>query len=179
MKKLVFIILGIIIFSNCSKYEEGPFLTLLSKEKRLLRTWISKELLFDYDNNDTQIDYTGRYYCDSAIKDYTKSKIKKEYTFHSGGTLDYIEYAEFYALNLIDANECKIKEDLLVIDTFRHTGKWEFTRNKQMLKIVIDDEPFICDSCHEWQIVKLSTKELKLRKEDLVYTPTEENFVAK
>lgn len=179
MKKGLFVLVGILIFSNCSKYEEGPFLTLLSKERRLVRTWISQELLFDYENNDTRVQYLDNFYCDSAINGYTKTKIKKEFTFRSGGELDYIEYAEFSMLNPLKAQECKREEVMLSVDTLHFSGSWRFIKNKQMIKIMIDSLPARCDSCDEWQIVKLSTSELKLRQEDFSYTPTEENYTAK
>lgn len=38
-KHIIFLLLGLIIITGCKKYEEGPALSLRSKEKRLCQEW--------------------------------------------------------------------------------------------------------------------------------------------
>ena len=39
MKKIVKVFLLIIVITACSKYEDGPFISFRSKEKRLCKKW--------------------------------------------------------------------------------------------------------------------------------------------
>ena len=51
MKKTVlFILVAFVGMAACKKYEEGPFISFRSPEKRLCKTWYLKELT-DQDNN--------------------------------------------------------------------------------------------------------------------------------
>jgi len=65
MRKLVFISIAVLLVSACGKYEEGPKLSLKSKEKRLCREWKIDKLI------ENEIDITAEH-----INMLTKHEIK-------------------------------------------------------------------------------------------------------
>lgn len=52
-KHIIYLLLGILVITGCKKYEEGPALSLRSKEKRLCQEWKLDKFTF----NDEAITY--------------------------------------------------------------------------------------------------------------------------
>ncbi len=63
MKKLsIYLVLVLIVFSGCKKYEEGPLISLRSKEKRLCQEWELKKI--EYNGSAEALDDINNYYWD-------------------------------------------------------------------------------------------------------------------
>ena len=74
MKKTLNIIIVILLFTSCSKYEDGPKISLRSPENRLSTTiWHSQTLIYKNEESEIQDLYLVEFWID---KDYGEFKIQ-------------------------------------------------------------------------------------------------------
>ncbi len=83
----IYLVLLLLVTSACKKYEEGPFLSLRSKEKRLCQKWELKNASFSGDDIEI-MDEFSHYYWD--IK--KEGTIECDILFNDWGDEEHISY---------------------------------------------------------------------------------------
>jgi len=107
MKKLsIYLVLVLIVFSACKKYDEGPLISLRSKEKRLCQKWDLQKVI--YDGEDESIGDDMNYYYWDIKKDGT---IDVEVSYIDWGDLEtmklsweWIDKKEGIRITLLEDN---------------------------------------------------------------------------
>lgn len=145
MKK-TFLIFGIsfllmAFFNSCQKYDEGPWISFRSKEKRLLGSW---QIEHYYLNGHDSSSYFTQY--DSPLVQFDANRI-------------YFTIQDFYTLNpktskWIDAEWNWANNDEYILMDFVEPGHLE---NEWL-----NTGPFIIGETVSWEIKKLKLKELIL-----------------
>lgn len=166
--KNTLVILVLTFVAACSKYEEGPDITFLSKEKRLIGEWESQEILYNYRPSNITTTDTLYYFCNS-LPVYITQELKKTYKIESDGTL----YLTSTYVNTVyqEGENCEYSANVTETSSNKE-GTWHWKSNKQYIVFELEKR-------EEWQIVRLAKDELKLRRDDSNYIPYEENYIKK
>lgn len=166
--KIILTILLSIIISGCKKYEEGPFLSLRSKNHRIEGNWKVKSLIID---NQEQVNYyhKGTYYtvhCVSGSKLYMYDYFAlKSYLWEikDGGSasleIKTVEKDIDFNKSSKNCTETYFPE---IESNQKQSRTWEFDKKKENL-ILISPTGFR-DS---YEILQLKEKEVKLKRIDI------------
>jgi hypothetical protein len=161
MKRILFVfwavIIGLVIFSSCNKYEEGPSFSLLSATKRIVGTWELTETTI----NDTVVslnDLTsmlGDVDLDSltggipiSIEDITVTSVKVTFEKDGDGNFFFAISAGFFPVS---------RTEYIT---------WVFDDEKVNIDITIMSE------VQSFEIIRLTNKELWLRRIETTAGPT-------
>jgi hypothetical protein len=155
----VLLTVGIITFTGCSKYEEGPGISLRSKKSRVVGDWKVTALtedgvsLFNYVESDYLDCLSG------DIMDYNTTSTINDYniTFDKdGGMQSKVDVS----VSMLDFNSSYINCTPVYITNSgseSYSGKWEFASDKEEIKITYSD-----GTTENWKIIELREKEMKL-----------------
>lgn len=117
---MILLVLG---FFSCTKYEDGPSLSLVSKKKRVANSWrIDQYLLNDVDRT----------------YDYRTIVTRENYTFFTGGSWQYTEASTWSWAKAYDTGHWNLisnKEHLEMISDDPHVPYREF----QVLRLTSDE----------------------------------------
>ncbi len=146
-KSTIIITLFITVFFSCKKYEEGPYLSLYSKEHRVVGTWTVESFFIngvDSTTYLTQSPLIGKY----IFEEIKHNEDEGGYTYSSIGN-EGSDTSLFYTAS----------------------GRWSFSANKNNIFIRIKFDlptyrhfnigPFGSTTC-EWEIKRLKEKEMWL-----------------
>jgi hypothetical protein len=165
------LLLTALMFGGCKKYEDGPGLSLRSKKERVAADWNVVEEKYDGEVYENQ-PYTDSAYCsiDDTYKKYEVSTIgRMEMEFTKEGTIQWISQWERRDLDYSKFNDdCEIHYRI-TYDSFIQEGTWEFSSNKEKLKVVLME--IEGDFEYEFDIIELREKRMKLKaviEEDLI-----------
>ena len=156
---LLFIVFGLITFSSCSKYEEGPGISLRTKKSRVVGEWQVTTFKIngaDYLNQT----YSDVFNCSSGSSfNYTNTgNIKIEWTFKKDGSSASVVNTASHVLDYFssDAQCAAIYNDSN--DSTSDTSTWEFASDKEDLKFTYSD-----GTSETWNIIELRENEMKLK----------------
>jgi hypothetical protein len=155
----ILLTVGIFTFTGCSKYDEGPGISIRSKKSRVVGDWKVTELtedgvsFFNYVESDYLDCMSGdivNYNITSTINDYSMSFNK------DGGVQTTLDVN----VSMLDYNSSYINCTPIYITNSgsdSYSGKWEFSSDKEELKITDSD-----GTTENWKIIELKEKEMKL-----------------
>jgi hypothetical protein len=152
MKKItqlsILLIITSLIFNSCSKFEEGPAISLRSKKARLENTWEIEKIIDSKGNTATISDIFDTDSI-SEIIGFDIEIISQKFTFTKDGDVEHILE--------IKLNGAPVTTEISM------TGTWEFI-DETGLKITMDANTTagIPSSVEEYNILKLANKELWL-----------------
>ena len=156
---LLFIVFGLITFTGCSKYEEGPGISLRTKKSRVVGEWQVTTFKIngaDYLNQT----YSDVFNCSSGSSfNYTNTgNIKIEWTFKKDGSSASVVNTASHVLDYFssDAQCAAIYNDSN--DSTSDTLTWEFASDKEDLKFTYSD-----GTSETWNIIELRENEMKLK----------------
>ena len=156
---LLFIVFGLITFTGCSKYEEGPGISLRTKKSRVVGNWQVTTLKIngaDYLNQT----YSDVFYCSSGSSfTYTNTgNIQIDWTFSKDGGSTSVANTASHALDYVssDAQCSAVYTDSN--DSTSDTSTWEFASDKEDLKFTYSD-----GTSETWNIIELRENEMKLK----------------
>ncbi len=156
---LLFIVFGLITFTGCSKYEEGPGISLRTKKSRVVGEWQVTTFKIngaDYLNQT----YSDVFNCSSGSSfNYTNTgNIKIEWTFKKDGSSASVVNTASHVLDYFssDAQCAAIYNDSN--DSTSDTSTWEFASDKEDLKFTYSD-----GTSETWNIIELRENEMKLK----------------
>ncbi len=146
-------------FTSCSKYEEGPGLSLRSKTSRVAGDW--KVTSFTEDGiNIFQMTENNVFDCMSGSTfDYTITTTINDYnvTFDKDGGCNFASNINFTSLDFNTSYINCSPSYTNNTQSYTDTGKWEFASDKEDIKITYSD-----GSVENWKIIELREKEMKL-----------------
>ena len=156
---LLFIVFGLITFTGCSKYEEGPGISFRTKKSRVVGEW--KVTTFKYNG----LDYLNQsisdvFYCSLGSSfNYTNTmNINIDWTFSEDGNSTNVINTVSHVLDYFssDAQCAAIYNDSN--DSTSDTSTWEFASDKEDLKFTYSD-----GTSETWNIIELRENEMKLK----------------
>ncbi len=156
---LLFIVFGLITFTGCSKYEEGPGISLRTKKSRVVGEW--QVTTFKINGADyLHLTYSAVFHCSSGSSfNYTNTgNIKIEWTFKKDGSSASVVNTASHVLDYFssDAQCAAIYNDSN--DSTSDTSTWEFASDKEDLKFTYSD-----GTSETWNIIELRENEMKLK----------------
>lgn len=142
MKKLsIYLILFVLVFSGCKKYEEGPLISLRSKEKRLCQEWSITKALY---NGEVDDDFDEGYY-------YWDIRTDGDLVVSIGYEWDGVIETESFTLTWEWSDD---KEAIFVTETYEYKNAYQKLFKK--FKNTYESETVQCN------IIKLKYNELIL-----------------
>ena len=156
---LLFIVFGLITFSSCSKYEEGPGISLRTKKSRVVGEWQVTTFKIngaDYLNQT----YSDVFNCSSGSSfTYTNTgNIQTDWTFSNDGSSTIVVNTASHVIDYVssDAQCTAVYTDSN--DSTSDTSTWEFASDKEDLKFTYSD-----GTSETWNIIELRENEMKLK----------------
>lgn len=134
---LILIYLFFLVLSSCKKYDEGPGLSLRSRNARISNTWLIEKF------KRNEIDSTSTYWSEGS-----------EITFYENGNADLTQLFHVKNNN-IDTT----------IEIF-HTGSWELVQNNNYLYFILTNDFDNTTDTSAFEIKKLKEKELQFKEPD-------------
>lgn len=165
IKKMGTMALALVLFTlaSCSKYEDGPGISLRSKKTRLVGDWIATKYV-DEDGMDLlNVSGTQTFYClsgESFPFNYSSSS-----TFHLSFNKDGSASSQSeYNYNSIDYSASyDVCQPIYLsgTDNDESNFSWEFDNNKEEIKLTYSD-----GSTENWKILELRESQIKFRFDD-------------
>ena len=156
---LLFIVFGLITFTGCSKYEEGPGISLRTKKSRVVGEWQVTTFKIngaDYLNQT----YSDVFNCSSGSSfTYTNTgNIQTDWTFSNDGSSTIVVNTASHVIDYVssDAQCTAVYTDSN--DSTSDTSTWEFASDKEDLKFTYSD-----GTSETWNIIELRENEMKLK----------------
>ena len=156
---LLFIVFGLITFTGCSKYEEGPGISLRTKKSRVVGEWQVTTFKIngaDYLNQT----YSDVFNCSSGSSfTYTNTgNIQTDWTFSKDGSSTIVVNTASHVIDYVssDAQCTAVYTDSN--DSTSDTSTWEFASDKEDLKFTYSD-----GTSETWNIIELRENEMKLK----------------
>lgn len=162
IKKMGNMALALVLFTlaSCSKYEDGPGISLRSKKSRLVGDWVATKFV-DEDGQDLlEVSGTETFYCltgESFPFNYSSSS-----TFHLSFNKDGSASSQSeYNYNSIDYSASYDACQPIYLsgtDNDESDFTWEFDNNKEEIKLTYSD-----GSTENWKILELRESQIKFR----------------
>ena len=154
----------VLFLASCSKYEEGPGISLRSKKSRLVGDWKMTSITTNGQNSATSVE-TDFFECVSgSIIEYDFTYDIKELTYgiNEDGTwtqngkyeITYPDDAAYF-----DCTETYTTESA----SSSNKGTWEFSDDKESLILTYDDSTIDPET---WKIIELREKKMQLELTD-------------
>ncbi len=158
----ILLTVGIITFTGCSKYEEGPGISLRSKKSRVVGDWKATALTMNGQNllNSTQTDVLD---CMSGSSfNYTiTGSISINWSFEDDGNSTLSSNSTYNTLDFFNSYEQCTPIYETQTDSGTETYKWDFSSNKEDIVITYSD-----GTTEDWHIIELREKQMKLTMND-------------
>jgi hypothetical protein len=162
----ILLTVGIITFTGCSKYEEGPFFSLRTKRSRVVGDW--KATAFTVDGED-YLNYssTETFECMSGeMFNFNMSgNMSINWVFENDGNTTITTISDN---NTLDYANSYVQCEAIYTANYDEnieTAKWDFSSNKEDIEIT-----YLSGSIEKWHIIELREKQMKLTMEDGSYT---------
>jgi hypothetical protein len=158
----LFIALSIISFSSCSKYEEGPGISLRSRKSRVIGEWVTTEI--KYSGIDAMSEtYSDIFFCSSGSSfNFTNTATYSlDWNFEKEGNSSIVTNTAIHELDFIASDAQCSPIYLNSNDPSSETFTWEFSSNDENIDITYSD-----GSIESWRIIELRETEMKLKLDD-------------
>ena len=167
MKNIILSFICLIAFvSSCSKYDDGPAFSLLTKTQRVTGTWDLKKVIVNGEEMSPDDTYTNTYdaYCSNTGMYYSYDLIESDsyettWEFDKDGDFSHLEYSTSNYQTL-DSFSCVNYQayisdsDTSYIDSYY--SDWEFSSNKEEIEIDLGL------GLWDFEISRLTNKEMTL-----------------
>ena len=170
MKNIILSFICLIAFvSSCSKYDDGPAFSLLTKTQRVTGIWDLKKMIVNGEEENPNITdtYNGTYPCwDTAwvVTDYPYNLISTESTlttweFEKDGDFSLLDYntgtwQTLDSFSCVDYQAYISDFDTSYVDSYY--SDWEFSSNKEEIEIDLGL------GLWDFEISRLTNKEMTL-----------------
>ena len=158
----ILLTIGIITFTGCSKYEEGPFFSLRTKRSRVVGDWKATSFTVNGDNF-LSSSTAGVLDCLSGdMFNYTMTgTVSIDWTFEKDGKSTVHILSDYTTLDFQNSfTQCT---PIYINSSDENTEEvtWDFSSNKEDIEITYTD-----GSKETWHIIELREKEMKLTMDD-------------
>jgi len=169
MKNIILSFICLIAFvSSCSKYDDGPAFSLLTKTQRVTGTWDLKKVIVNGEEMSPDDTYTNTYdaYCSNTGMYYSYDLIESDsyettWEFDKDGDFSHLEYSTSNYQTL-DSFSCVNYQAYISNNITNSTNStyadWEFSSDKLELEIDFGG------TSQDFEIARLTNKEMTLEQ---------------
>lgn len=156
------IALVLLTLSSCSKYEEGPGISLRTKKQRVVAEWKATDFTINGQNG-LNSSTTGVLDCFSGgqFSYNITGTMDIQWTFEKDGKSTIVINSDY---NTLDFENSMLNCSAIYTDTTmmnKENSQWDFSSDKKNIEITYDD-----GSKESWEIIELREKEMKLKMND-------------
>lgn len=152
----------LVALTSCSKYEEGPGISLRTKKQRVVAEWKATDFTINGQNG-LNSSTTGVLDCFSGGQfsyDITGT-MDIQWTFEKDGKSTIVINSDY---NTLDFENSMLNCSAIYMDATNDNTEnttWDFSSDKKNIEITYDD-----GSKESWEIIELREKEMKLKMND-------------
>ena len=172
MKNIILSFICLIAFvSSCSKYDDGPAFSLLTKTQRVTGTWTLTKVIVNGEeiSPDDTYTYTGNYTCYSPTGGWTEhtydliesDSYEITWEFEKDGDFSHLEYSTSN-FQTLDSFSCVNYQAYISNNITNSTNStyadWEFSSDKLELEIDYGG------TSQDFEIARLTNKEMTLEQ---------------